>query len=89
MPQKVQEITDMKQLRQPPHLHFDMAFVLGGAYFWEAVEHYLEDISWFQQVVPGHELWFNRLILDPLMLVIGYCIAYFFPRLVVPAMLLC
>jgi hypothetical protein len=23
------------------------------------------------------------------MLVIGYCIAYFFPRLVVPAMLLC
>lgn len=89
MPEHVQKLVDMNELRQAPELHFDMAFVLGGAYFREAVEHYLEDVARFQQAVPGHELWFNRLILDPLMLVIGYCIAYFFPKLVAPGMLIC
>lgn len=89
MPSEIQRIADMNELREAPELHFDMAFVLWAAYFREAVEHYLEYVPWFQQVVPGHELWFNRLILDPLMLVIGYLIAYFFPKLVIPAMLVC
>jgi hypothetical protein len=89
IPTQVQKFIDMNELQQVPILHFDVGFVLGCAYFWEAVEHYLEYMPWFQVYVPGYEHWFNRLVLDPLMLVIGYGIAHFFPRLVGPAMLVC
>ena len=57
------------------------------AYLWEALEHYLEAglagaavTYWFQ----GVEYWPNRLLSDPLMLVIGYWIAGRYPRLVIP-----
>jgi hypothetical protein len=70
---------------------FDISGVLFIAYIWEALEHYLEVglagstvEYWFQ----GVEFWPNRLIADPLMLVLGYLIAKNFPWLVWPARLL-
>ena len=57
-------------------------------YFWEAIEHYLEtglvgDVvsDWFQ----GVEFWANRLVADPLMMILGYYLAQRFTRLVNPA----
>jgi hypothetical protein len=68
--------------------HFDVIGVLFLAYLWETIEHYLEvGIAgeavkyWFQ----GVEFWPNRIIFDPLMLVIGYLIAKKQPQLVNPA----
>jgi hypothetical protein len=68
--------------------HFDVMGVLFLAYLWETVEHYLETgiagetvKNWFQ----GVEFWPNRIIFDPLMLVLGYLIAKKYPRLVKPA----
>lgn len=69
-------------------LHFDLVGVLCAAYAWETVEHYLETglagshvAFWFQ----GVEVWHNRLIADPLMLVLGYWIVTRYPTLVWPA----
>ena len=57
-------------------------------YFWEAIEHYLETglvgnvvSNWFQ----GVDFWANRLVADPLMMILGYYLAQRFPRLVNPA----
>lgn len=68
--------------------HFDIIGVLFLAYLWETIEHYLESgiageavKYWFQ----GVEFWPNRIIFDPLMLVIGYLIAKKYPQLVNPA----
>lgn len=68
--------------------HFDVIGVLFFAYLWETIEHYLETglageavEYWFQ----GVEFWGNRIIFDPLMLVLGYLIAKKYPRLVIPA----
>lgn len=68
--------------------HFDLIGVLFIAYLWETIEHYLEAgiagpivEHWFQ----GVEFWPNRIIFDPLMLVIGYLIAKKYPKLVNPA----
>ncbi len=68
--------------------HFDLTGVLFLAYIWEAFEHYLETglgggvvEYWFQ----GVEFWPNRLIADPLMLVLGYVIAKRYPQAVTPA----
>ena len=68
--------------------HFDVMGVLFLAYLWETIEHYLEVgllgetvEYWFQ----GVEFWPNRIIFDPLMLVIGYLIAKKYPWLVNPA----
>ena len=65
-----------------------MAGVLCLGFAWETLEHYLETglagpavQYWFQ----GVEFWPNRLIADPLMLVLGYVIAKRHPRLVLPA----
>ena len=65
--------------------------VLFLAYAWETFEHYLEVglagtavEYWFQ----GVEFWPNRLIFDPLMLIIGYLIAKRYPKLVWPARVL-
>jgi hypothetical protein len=89
IPLEMQKVINIQELRQAPELHFDMWFVLWCAYFREAVEHYLEYVPWFQAIIPWYEHWFNRLILDPVMLVIGYLIAYFFPKFVAPAMVIC
>lgn len=68
--------------------HFDVIGVLLLAFLWETVEHYLETglaggmvQYWFQ----GVEFWPNRIIFDPLMLVLGYLIAKQYPKLVTPA----
>ena len=57
-------------------------FLMFLAYLWESVEHYLETgmggdavMHWFY----GVEHWSNRLISDPLMLVIGCLIVLRFP----------
>jgi hypothetical protein len=81
-----------KVLNVTEHEHhswwFDITGVLFLAYLWESVEHYLEVglagarvEYWFQ----GVEFWPNRLIADPLMLVLGYLIAKKWPVLVWPA----
>ena len=66
----------------------DIMVVLLVAFAWEALEHYLEMgiagdrvAYWFQ----GVEHWSNRLISDPLMLVLGYMIAKKYPKVVLPA----
>lgn len=68
--------------------YFDYIWVLFLAYLWETIEHYLEIWIawnaveyWFQWV----EYWPNRIIFDPLMLIIGYHIAKKHPRLVTKA----
>jgi hypothetical protein len=68
--------------------HFNLTGVLCVAFAWEALEHYLETglagftvAYWFQ----GVEFWPNRLISDPLMLVLGYVIAKRYPSLIIPA----
>lgn len=62
--------------------------VLCIAYMWETFEHYCETglfgskvEYWFQ----GVEAWSNRMIADPLLLVVGYYIVVRYPQLVVPA----
>ena len=72
-------------------IRFEIIGVLFLAYFWETIEHYLEIglagdsvAYWFQ----GVEFWANRIISDPLMLVIGYFIAKKYNFLVWPARIL-
>lgn len=67
---------------------FNIILVLFAAYLWETVEHYLEiGIAgytvecWFQ----GVEYWANRIIADPLVMILGYYIAKTQPNLVNPA----
>ena len=68
--------------------YFDFIFVLLVAYSWETVEHYLESgltgdvvAYWFQ----GVEFWANRILSDPIIMVVGYYIAMANPALVTPA----
>jgi hypothetical protein len=67
---------------------YDLFVLLYLAYMWETLEHYLETglagehvEYWFQ----GVEFWPNRLIADPLMLILGYMLVKRFPRMVWPA----
>jgi hypothetical protein len=87
--------TLQKLLKIIDHDHHSWWFAFSGvlflAYFWETIEHYLETglagstvEYWFQ----GIEFWPNRIIADPLMLILGYLIAKKFPRLVWPARIL-
>lgn len=83
----------IKQIEELEHqavklLHFDISFVLMLAFAWETLEHYLElglagevVAYWFQ----GTEFWANRMITDPLMMVVGYMIAKKHPQMVIPA----
>ena len=64
--------------------------VMAIAFFWECIEHYLEAgllssvvTTWFR----GVELWANRLITDPLLVLCGYCIVQRYPRITLPARL--
>jgi len=62
--------------------------VLFLAYLWETIEHYLEvgtAGAWLEYWFQGVEFWPNRIIADPLMLVLGYMIAKKYPQLVIPA----
>lgn len=68
--------------------HFKIMIILVFAYAWEMLEYYLEIglaggavAYWFQ----GNELWLNRFIADPLMVVLGYLLATKFPKTVWPA----
>lgn len=70
---------------------FDLIAVLFIAFAWEALEHYLETGMagarveyWFQ----GVEHWSNRLISDPIMLVVGYEIMRRWSVTVLPARIL-
>ncbi|MEM7105565.1 MAG: hypothetical protein AAF502_20675 [Bacteroidota bacterium] len=71
--------------------YFDLIGVLFLAFAWETLEHYLEiglagEVVqyWFQ----GVEFWANRLISDPLMLVLGYYIVKHYTWMVTPARIL-
>lgn len=79
------------QISQITTHHFDLMGVGFFAYAWETIEHYLETglagervAYWFQ----GVEFWGNRIIADPLLLVLGYFIAKKYPALVIPARIL-
>ena len=68
--------------------HFNVTGVLCLGFAWEVLEHYLETgiaghavEYWFQ----GVEFWPNRLVADPLMLVLGYIIAKRYPWFIFPA----
>lgn len=68
--------------------YFDYIGVLCLAFAWETLEHYLETgllgsgvEMWFQ----GVEFWANRLITDPLLLLVGYAIARRWPVVIWPA----
>lgn len=69
-------------------LWFNIFIILFLSYLWEATEHYLETgliggVSqyWFQ----GVEFWANRLIADPLIIILGYVITIKYPKIVWPA----
>lgn len=71
--------------------YFDVIWVLLVAYMWETIEHYMETgmlWSWVEYWFQGIEFWGNRIIADPLMLVVGYLIAKKHPKLVIPARVL-
>lgn len=81
-----------KNLGLKNHDYHSWYFAITGVFFlayaWESLEHYLEmglagDAVkyWFQ----GVEFWPNRLIADPLMLVLGYMLTKKFPVIVWPA----
>ena len=66
----------------------EILFVLLIAFSWEAVEHYLEVgllgeavKNWFH----GVEFWANRLIFDPLLVLIGYLFVSKYKKLIIPA----
>ena len=72
-------------------IRFDIIGVLFIAFAWEAVEHYLEvglageSVEyWFQ----GVEFWGNRIIADPLLMVLGYFLAKKYPKFIIPARVL-
>ena len=72
-------------------IRFDILSILFLAFLWEAFEHYLEVgfagnavKYWFQ----GVEAFSNRMIADPILIVIGYYIAKKHPRFVIPARIL-
>lgn len=68
--------------------HLDVLMVLLVSFLWETTEHYLEVgllgpavAGWF----AGVENWGNRILTDPLMVLIGYLLVRSRPRLVWPA----
>ena len=70
---------------------YDIFLVIMFAFVWETVEHYLETglagarvEYWFQ----GVEFWPNRLLSDPIMLLLGYLFVKKYPRAVWPARIL-
>lgn len=72
--------------------YISMIFVLFCAYLWEAVEFYLEwgatgmdaVTYWFQ----GVEYWGNRLITDPIMVLLGHFVAVRYKKTIWPARVL-
>jgi len=66
------------------------ALVAMVAFAWEVIEHYLETglagqavAYWFQ----GVEHWSNRMVSDPLLVLLGACLVRRCPKLTVPARL--
>jgi len=69
-------------------IRFDLILVLFVAYLWETIEVYLEKGlagEWLETWLQGSEFWANRLIFDPLMMVLGYYIATKYPKFIIPA----
>ncbi len=82
------EISEASQKHRSLIIRFDIFLVLFAAFLWESIEHYLETgllgshvEYWFQ----GVEMWGNRLVTDPLLLILGYFIVRKYPRLAWPA----
>ena len=71
---------------------YDLILLLMMSFFWEAVEHYLETGALGKTIddwLQGVEYWPNRLIADPLLLILGYLVVKKWPKLVWPARALC
>jgi hypothetical protein len=68
--------------------YFDVVGVAFLGYFWEMIEHYLEEglLGWrTQEWFRGVEFWGNRVIADPLLLIVGYLLVRRYPSLAWPA----
>jgi len=92
LPKKVRKHINLNVMTEPLRYRFDIHSVLMVAFFWEILEMYFERweiFPYFQVLIPGVEHRVNRLILDPIMLVVGYRIARAFPKLFWPAMVAC
>jgi len=70
---------------------YGLMIVLMVAYFWEALEHYLEAGlagEWLAYWLQGVEFWANRLIADPLLMALGFITVSRFPFLFWPGRVL-
>jgi hypothetical protein len=67
------------------------ALVVAVSCAWEMLEHYLEvgiiGTAWLTHWFQGVEFWGNRLITDPLLVVLGSTIALKYRQIIVPARL--
>jgi hypothetical protein len=75
-------------IKEATQRRMDYGGVLLLGVLWEVLEHYLEEGLtgevigyWFQ----GVEFWSNRLVADPLLLLMGYWVVRRYPRLILPA----
>ena len=92
LPKKVRKKINLRSMTKPLWYRFDLHSVLMVAFFREILEMYMERgeiFPYFPLLIPGQEHWVNRLILDPIMLVIWYRIARAFPNMFWPAMTWC
>lgn len=78
----------LKKLPKPYRWRYHFYKVMFFAFLWEALEHYLEigllgnNVShWFQ----GVEYWANRLVTDPLLMLLGYYIVQHYTKIALPA----
>lgn len=63
---------------------YNLYKILFIIFFWEVLEHYLEEgllgervMFWFQ----GVEFWGNRLITDPMLMLLGYYVVILYPHI--------
>lgn len=84
---KIRQYFGLKELNENKNISywFNIFFILFFSYFWEAIEHYFEtgliggaSQNWFH----GVEFWANRLLADPLIIVLGYIISIKYPKVV-------
>lgn len=67
---------------------YELVVVTLIAYFWESIEFYGEIGEWgvvVQRWFYGVEFWPNRVLIDPLLVIMGYILSQKYPVLIWPA----
>ena len=67
--------------------YFGIMGIAAVAYLWETIEHYLEiglGGEWLEYWFQGVEFWPNRIVADPLLMILGYIIAKKYPKIIWP-----